>query len=99
MRMVSPDSAHSFSVFLRSVSRRLNGMVLMAMEFLTFHNQFVSDFSPDDQDDDFVPFNIIEGTQVSCPQFKLGQGIGPHWLDRFRRSHRLVLEPSPDPLP
>src|SRR5437016_9334403 len=37
--MVSPDSAHSFRVFFRSVSRRLSGIVLMAMKLLPFHDQ------------------------------------------------------------
>jgi hypothetical protein len=55
----------------------------MAMELLAFHNQLVADLSPDDQDDDFFSFNIIQDTQVARPQFKLGQGIRAQALDRL----------------
>jgi hypothetical protein len=66
----------------------------MAMELLALHNQFVADFPPDDQDDNFVPFDIIQGPQVSRPQLELGQRIGAQALDRFRGRHGLVLEPG-----
>jgi hypothetical protein len=39
----------------------------MAMKLLTFHNQRIADLSPDDQDDNFVSFDIIQGSQVTCP--------------------------------
>jgi hypothetical protein len=39
----------------------------MGMELLPFHDQLAADFSPDDQDDNFVSFDIIQGTQVTCP--------------------------------
>src|SRR5688572_7183811 len=88
---VSPDSAHSFRVFLRSISRRLSGIVLMAMKLLAFHNQFVADLPTDDENNDLVTPDIIQGTQVSCPQFELNQGIGSQSLDRFRRCRGLVF--------
>jgi hypothetical protein len=47
----------------------------MAMKLLAFHDQLVPDLSPDDQDDDFVSFNIIQDTQAARPEFELGQGI------------------------
>jgi hypothetical protein len=37
------------------------------MELLAFHNEFVADLAPDDQEDNFVSFDIIQRTQVSCP--------------------------------
>jgi hypothetical protein len=42
----------------------------MAMKLHSFHNQFVAGFSPDNQDDNFVSFDIVQDTQVSCSQFK-----------------------------
>ena len=62
----------TFRVFFRSVSKRLNGIVLMAMKFLPFHNQFIADFSAHDEHHDFLVFYIIQGAQISCAQFKLG---------------------------
>src|SRR5262249_38775937 len=94
--MVSPDWAHSFRVFWRSVSSRLSGMVLMAMELLSSHDQLVAFFPPDDQDDYLVSFDIIQGTQVPCPKLELGQRIGTQLLDRFRRRRGLVFEPGQD---
>jgi hypothetical protein len=49
----------------------------MAMEFFPFHNQFVPGFPSDDQDDNLISLDIIQGTQVACAQFKLGKRIGP----------------------
>jgi hypothetical protein len=49
----------------------------MAIKLLTFDDQFVAGFPPDDQDDNFISFNIIQDTQTSCPQLKLGQSMGP----------------------
>jgi hypothetical protein len=48
----------------------------MAMKLLLFHNQFVADFSPDDEYDDLFSLHIIQGTEVSRTQFELGQWIG-----------------------
>ena len=71
-------------------------MVLMAMELLAFHNEFVADFSSDNQDEDFVSFDIIQDTQVRCPQLKLRQRIWTQPLDRFRGRCRLVFQPGED---
>jgi hypothetical protein len=49
----------------------------MAMELLPFYYQSVTDFPPDDQDDNFASFDIIQRTQVPHPQFKLDQRIDP----------------------
>jgi len=64
------------------------------MELLSFHNQFVADFAGHDQYDNFVTLDIIQGAQVSCTQFKLGQRIGSQSLDCFRRCRGLVLKPG-----
>jgi hypothetical protein len=37
-------------------------MVLMAMELLTFHDQLVAFFPSDDQDNNLLAFDIIQGT-------------------------------------
>jgi len=66
------------------------------MELLAFHNQFVPHLASDDQDDNFISLDIIQGTQVSCPQFKLSERIRAQSLDRFRGRHGLVLEPGLD---
>jgi hypothetical protein len=66
----------------------------MAMKLLTFHDQLVAFFSPDDQDDNLVTFDIIQGTQAPGPKFELGQRIGPQALDRFRGRRWLVLQPG-----
>jgi hypothetical protein len=71
-------------------------MVLMAMKLLSFHKQFVADFSPHDEHDNFISLNIVQDTQVPCPQFKLRQRIGPQPLDRLRLRRRLVLKPGQD---
>jgi hypothetical protein len=68
----------------------------MAMEPLAFHNQFVSHLASDDQNNNFVSFDIMQRPQVACPQFKLSERIGPQALDRFRESCRLVLESGLD---
>jgi hypothetical protein len=68
----------------------------MAMKFLTFHNQLVADFSPDDQDDDFISFDIIQGTQVARAKLELGQRIGAQTFNRPRGCRGLVLQPAQD---
>src|SRR5207244_2940530 len=55
---VWPDSAHSFSVFFSSVSRRLSGIVLMAMKYLTFDDQLVSYFAAHEEHDDLTFIHI-----------------------------------------
>jgi hypothetical protein len=45
----------------------------MAMKLLPFHDQFVADFSPDDEDEHLVSLHIVQGTEVSCAQLELGQ--------------------------
>jgi hypothetical protein len=47
----------------------------MAIKFLAFDDQFVADFSSHDQQDDLVPFNIIQYSQVAGAQLKLSQRI------------------------
>jgi hypothetical protein len=66
----------------------------MAMKLLTFHNQLVAFLPPDDQDDNFVTFDIIQDTQVSRPKFELGQRVRTQALDRFRGRRGLVLQPG-----
>jgi hypothetical protein len=64
----------------------------MAMELLAFHDQLVTDFSPDDQDDNFVSFDIIQGTQLAYPKLKVDQRIWAQPLDRLRRRRGLVFQ-------
>jgi hypothetical protein len=66
------------------------------MKILAFHNQFVADFPSDDQDDNFVSFDIIQDTQVACPKLELRQRIGAQTLDRFRGHRGLVLQAGQD---
>jgi hypothetical protein len=68
----------------------------MGMEFLIFDNESVAHLAAHDQDDDLFSFDILQGTQVACPELKLGERIGPQTLDRFRWRRRLVLEPGLD---
>jgi hypothetical protein len=68
----------------------------MAMKLLPFHDQLVADLSPDDQDDNFVSFDIVQGAQVTCPKLELRQRIGSQALDRFRGRCRLVLQAGQD---
>jgi hypothetical protein len=68
----------------------------MAMKFLTFHDQLVADFTAYEQYDNFALIDIIEGTQVSRPQFKVGKKIGTQTLDSFCRLRRLVFQPGLD---
>jgi hypothetical protein len=48
----------------------------MAMKFLAFHDQHVAHLSADDQNDDLFSLDIIQRSQVTCPQLELSQGIG-----------------------
>jgi hypothetical protein len=64
----------------------------MAMEFLAFDDQFVSD----DQKDNLVFFDIIEDTEVSCAQLKLSERIRAQALDCFGGRRWLIFQPSPN---
>jgi len=66
------------------------------MKLLAFHNQFVAELSPDDQNRDVLAFHIVQGTQVSCAQFELNQRIGPQTLDGFGGRGGLVLKAGHD---
>jgi hypothetical protein len=68
----------------------------MAMKFLTFHDESAADFAPDNQDDNLVSLDIIQGTQLAYPQFKLGERVGAQALDGFRGRRGLVLQPGQD---
>jgi hypothetical protein len=68
----------------------------MAMKLLAFHNQFVADFPSDDQDDNIVSLDIIQGTQVACAKLEFRQRIGAQTLDRFRGRRGLLLQPGQD---
>jgi hypothetical protein len=68
----------------------------MAMKLLSFHYQFVADFSSHDEHDNLVSFDIIQCTQISCTQFKLGERIGSQLFDRFGRCRGLVLQAGQD---
>jgi len=66
------------------------------MELLSFHNESIADFAPDNQDDNRISLDIIQGTQVTSPQFKRSERIGAQALDRFRGRRGLVLQPGQD---
>jgi hypothetical protein len=68
----------------------------MAMKLLAFHYEFVADFLADDQNHNLVSLDIIQGTQVSCAQFKLSERIGTQALDRFRGRRGLLQEAGLD---
>jgi hypothetical protein len=55
----------------------------MAMELLTFHNQFVAQLAADDENDNLISLDILQGTQISRPQLELGEGIWAQSLDCF----------------
>jgi hypothetical protein len=68
----------------------------MAMELLAFHNQFVADLAPDNQDNNLVSFHIVQGTQVSCPQLELGQRVGAQPFTRPGGRRGMLFEPGQD---
>jgi hypothetical protein len=68
----------------------------MAMEFLAFDDQLVSYLVAHEEHDDFALIHIIQSTQVSRPQFKIGEEIGPQALGGFGRLRGLVLQPGLD---
>jgi hypothetical protein len=68
----------------------------MAMKILAFHYQLVADLATDNEHDNFVSLDIVQGTQVSCSQFELCQRIGTKALDCLRRCHGLVLKAGED---
>src|SRR4051794_4584208 len=79
---VSPESAHSLRVPRGSASSRLSGMVLMAMEFLSFHNEFITDLAAENQQNHLRPFHIIQRAEIADTEFKFGQRIRPQSLNR-----------------
>jgi hypothetical protein len=68
----------------------------MAMKLFPFHNQLVAHFLAHNKHDNFVFLNIIQGTQVSCPKFELGERIGSQPFDRFGGRRGLVLKTGQD---
>jgi hypothetical protein len=44
----------------------------MAMKFLTFHDEFVTDLATNHKQDNLGPFDIIQRTKVTDAKFKLG---------------------------
>jgi hypothetical protein len=64
----------------------------MAMKLLPFHNQFVSDFPANDQNDNLVAFNIIQRPQLPSPKLKFGKRVGSQSFDGFCGLCRLVQE-------
>jgi hypothetical protein len=63
----------------------------MAIKLLALHYQLVANLAPDDEDDDFVSLDIIQGAQFTRAKLELGQRIGPHAFDRLRG---LMLKPG-----
>jgi hypothetical protein len=66
----------------------------MAMELLTFDDQFIAYFAAHDEHDNFALIDIIQSAQVSRTQFKVRKEIGAEALDRFCGCCRLVLQPG-----
>jgi hypothetical protein len=68
----------------------------MAMELLSFHDQFIAYLSAHEERDNFAFIDIIQGTQVSYTQFIGRKKIGAQALDRFGGRRRLMLQPGQD---
>jgi hypothetical protein len=68
----------------------------MAIKLLAFDDQLVPYFAPHKEHHNFAFVHIIQGTQISRPQFKLGEKIGAQAFQRFRGRRRLVLESGQD---
>jgi hypothetical protein len=47
----------------------------MAMELLTFHYQFVAHLAADDENDNLIPLDIIQCTQISRSQLERSERI------------------------
>jgi hypothetical protein len=68
----------------------------MAMKLLPFHDQSIPYFPADDQDDDLVSLNTVQDTEITRPQFELGQRIGSQTLDGLGERGGLVEKPGLD---
>jgi hypothetical protein len=68
----------------------------MAMDLLSFHDQFVAYLSAHEEHDNFAFIDIIQDTKASRAQFKFGEQIRAQLLNRLRRCGRLVLQPGHD---
>jgi hypothetical protein len=68
----------------------------MLMELLTGDDQGIAHLATDDQQDDLIPFDIIEDAEVAHPQLVLRHRVGPEPLDGPGGGHRLVAEPGED---
>jgi len=66
------------------------------MEFLPFHYQLVSHLAPENQNNDRVVFNIVEGAKVARTQFEFCKRIGAQAFDRLRNDRGLMLKPGQD---
>src|SRR6266404_3166154 len=71
-------------------------MVLMAVEFRAFEDEFVADVASDNQENNLVAFDIIQDAQVSCPKFKLAKRIVAETFDGFRGRRRLMFQSRDD---
>src|SRR3989442_8334245 len=94
--IASPESAHSLRVPRGSASSRLSGMVLMAMEFLTFHNEFIPDLAAENEQNHFFTFDIIQRAEIAGAEFEFDERIGPQSLNRTGWLGGLLCKPRQD---
>jgi hypothetical protein len=66
------------------------------MKLLVSDAQCVADLPPDDQEDDFLAFDIVQNPEVANSQFELSEEIGSKPLDGPGRGSRLVDETGGD---
>jgi hypothetical protein len=68
----------------------------MCIEHRSFHDQLVADFSPDDENNDFFVFYIIQDSQIADTQLECSKWVRSKLLDRPCRGNRLFLQPRQD---
>jgi hypothetical protein len=62
------------------------------MELLPADNQRVADLPADDQDNNFIAFDIVQDPGIARAEFELRQGVRPQLLDGPGKCRGLVLE-------
>src|SRR5262245_65663714 len=78
-----PESAHSFSVARKFASRRLSGIVSMAMKFLPSHDQLVTDLVGHNQQNDLVATPILQHAKVADAQLAFRMRVRAQPLGSF----------------
>jgi hypothetical protein len=66
------------------------------MELLPGDDTPVTDLPPDDQNNDFFPFHIVQDSEIACAEFVLREWVRPQLLDGLGQRRRLVFEARGD---